>query len=326
VRALVCHAFAPVDELMVADLPEPHLEPGHVLIDVAAAGLNFPDVLCVQGLYQFKPPLPFAPGQEGAGTIRAVGEGVTHLKAGDRAAFIVLSGAIAEAALAPASLCIKLPDAVDLQTAAGFGMVYGTSYYALKQRAALKEGQTLLVLGAAGGVGLAAVELGKAMGARVIAAASTPQKRQIAMDAGAEASVDYTDPSWREALKNLTDGKGVDVVYDPVGGEIAEAALRSIAWEGRYLVVGFAAGTIPKIPLNLPLLKGCSVMGVFWGAWAIGDPEASRANFVELYDMLAAGKLKPLISRTLPLDQAKDGLLALGERRATGKIVVTIGA
>lgn len=321
-KALVCHEFAPVDALEIGELPDPEVAPGHVVIDVAAAGLNFPDVLCVQGLYQFKPDTPFAPGQEGAGTVSQVGEGVTHLKTGDRVAFIVLSGAIAQKVHAPANLCIPIPDAVPFDTAAAFNMVYGTSYYALKQRAGLQPGETLLVLGAAGGVGLAAVELGKAMGARVIAAASTPEKRKVAQEAGADAAVDYTDPGWREAIRTLTGNEGVDVVYDPVGGAISEAALRSMAWDGRYLVVGFAAGDIPKIPLNLPLLKGCSVMGVFWGAWAMRAPEASAANFVELYAMLTRGQLQPLISQTLTLEDAKAGLKALENREATGKIVV----
>jgi NADPH2:quinone reductase len=296
-----------------------------VIVDVAAAGLNFPDVLCVQGLYQFKPETPFAPGQEGAGVVAEVGEGVTHLQPGDRVAFVHLSGAIAEKALVPANMCIPVPDGMDLETAAAFSMVYGTSIYALKQRAKLQAGETLLVLGAAGGVGLAAVELGKAMGATVIAAASSAEKLEACAAAGADQLINYAEEDLKTRAKELTGGNGVDVVYDPVGGPYSEPALRALAWEGRHLVVGFAAGEIPKIPLNLTLLKSCQIVGVFWGAWTMRDPKGAAANFAELHAMFEAGKLKPVVSETYDLDHAVDGLRALAERRAVGKLVVTLG-
>ncbi len=324
-RALVCRAFGPLDDLKVGDLPDPAIAPGHVIVDVAAAGLNFPDVLCVQGLYQFKPETPFAPGQEGAGVVAEVGDGVTHLKPGDRVAFVQLSGAIAEKALVPANMCIPVPDGMDLTTAAAFSMAYGTSFYALKQRAGLRAGETLLVLGAAGGVGLAAVELGKAMGATVIAAASSAEKLKACVAAGADHGINYADEDLKARAKELTGGAGVNVVYDPVGGPYSEPALRSLAWEGRHLVVGFAAGEIPKIPLNLTLLKSCQIVGVFWGAWTFRDPKAAAANFAELHALFDAGELKPVISETYDLDHAVDGLRALAERRAVGKLVVAVG-
>ncbi len=325
-RALVCDAFGPVETLRVGDLPDPDVPPGFVAIDVHAAGLNFPDVLCVQGLYQFKPEPPFAPGQEGAGVVSAVGEGVTSPAVGDRVAFVVLSGGVAERVIAPANMVAPVPSGVDLTTAGGVSMVYGTSYYALKDRAALKPGETLLVLGAAGGVGLAAVELGKAMGATVIAAASTPEKLALAKNRGADELINYADEDLRDRIKEITAKQGADVIYDPVGGPLAEPAVRSMGWGGRYLVVGFAAGDIPSIPLNLPLLKSCAIMGVFWGAWAMREPAAAKANFADIFAMVADGRLRPHISQTLPLAHAKEGLDALQHRNALGKIVIDLKA
>lgn len=323
-RAVICEAFGPVEMLKVAETDDPVPPPGHVVVDVKAAGLNFPDVLCVQGLYQFRPDPPFTPGQEGAGVVSAVGEGVSGVKLGDRVGFVVLSGAFAEKACVPAGALIPLPDAIDFDVAAGFSMIYGTSYYALKQRGRLEAGQTLLVLGAGGGVGRAAVELGAVMGARVFAAASSPEKRAAALEAGADETIDYVNEDLKERVKALTGGKGVDVVYDPVGGDYAEPALRAIGWDGRYLVVGFAAGDIPKIPLNLPLLKGCQIVGVFWGAFTVRDPKTHAANMAELFALYEKGALKPHLSARHPLVDIREGLNALADRRAVGKIIVTM--
>lgn len=322
-RALQCKAFGPIDQLSVDEVPDPEVTPGHVVVDVKAAGLNFPDILCVQGLYQFKPETPFTPGQEGAGVVSAVGEGVTHLAVGDRVAFMGLTGAFAEKTVVAAAAVSKIPDAMDFESAAGFTMVYGTTLYALKQRGDLKAGETLLVLGAAGGVGLAAVEVGKAMGARVIAAASSAEKLEVCRAHGADETINYTSEDLKARLKELTGGAGVDVIYDPVGGDFAEPALRGIGWNGRYLVIGFAAGDIPKIPLNLALLKSCQIVGVFWGAWTFKEPKANAANLAELHAMFEAGKLKPRVSATYGLDAAVEGMRDLAERRAIGKIVLT---
>jgi NADPH2:quinone reductase len=276
----------------------------------------------VQGKYQFKPPLPFAPGCELAGIVKAVGEGVTHVKPGDRALALVMHGGFAEEAVADASGVVPLPDSVDFATAASFMFTYGTSYHALKDRAALLAGETLLVLGAAGGVGLAAVELGKLMGARVIAAASTDDKLEVCRSRGADATINYSSEDLRERLKALTEGRGVDVVYDPVGGEYSEMALRSMAWRGRFLVVGFANGEIPKIPLNLALLKGCSIVGVFWGNFTTKEPKANAANIRELIGWIAAGKLKPFVSERYPLARGVEALQAMQNRRVKGKVVI----
>jgi NADPH2:quinone reductase len=321
-KALLCRALGPVESLAVGEIASPVPSRGQVLIDVKAAGVNFPDVLMVQGKYQFKPPLPFAPGCELAGLVKAVGEGVTHVKPGDRALALVMHGGFAEEAVAEAGGVVPLPDNVDFATGASFMFTYGTSYHALKDRAALRAGETLLVLGAAGGVGLAAVELGKLMGARVIAAASTDEKLAACRSRGADETINYSSEDLRERLKALTAGHGVDVVYDPVGGEYSEPALRGMAWRGRFLVVGFANGEIPKIPLNLALLKGCAIVGVFWGNFTTKEPRANAANVHELVAWIAAGKLKPFVSERYPLARGVEALQAMQNRRVKGKVVI----
>jgi NADPH2:quinone reductase len=320
-KALLCREWGPPESLRVEEVAPPTPGKGQVLIDVKAAGVNFPDVLMVQGKYQFKPPLPFAAGCELAGIVTHVGEGVTTLAPGDAALALVSHGAFAEEALAEADRAMKLPAGTDLAIAAAFMLTYGTSYHALKDRAALKPGETLLVLGAAGGVGLAAVELGKAMGARVIAAASTAEKLAVCREHGADETLDYSREDWRDALKALAP-KGVDVVYDPVGGAYSEAALRSTAWGGRFLVVGFAAGDIPKIPLNLALLKGCSIVGVFWGEFTRRQPRDHAANVKQLFSWLGDGTLKPLVSSRYPLARGIEALQEVAQRRAKGKVVI----
>ena len=318
-KALLCKTLTGIDDLRVEEIEAPKPGPGEVLVDVAAAGVNFPDVLLVQGKYQFKAPLPFAPGCELAGVVKAAGADVKHLKVGDRVLAVVTHGAFAQEVLAPAERVMPLPASLDLELAAAMMFTYGTSLHALKDRGELKAGETLLVLGAAGGVGLAAVELGKLMGAKVIAAASSPEKLEVCRSMGADVLIDYAKEDLREQLKAIGP---VDVVYDPVGGQYTEPALRSLGWKGRLLVVGFAAGDIPKIPLNLPLLKGSSIVGVFWGAFMQTEPKASAANARELLEWLAAGKIKPHISARYPLDQAVEALREVQDRRAKGKVLV----
>lgn len=323
-RALMCEKFGPIEDLKITDAPEPKATPGHVVIDVKAAGLNFPDVLCVQGLYQIKPETPFVPGQEGAGVVTEIGDGVDNLNVGDRVAFVGFNGAVAEKALVQAATVTRIPDNMPFEAAAGFTLVYATSYYALARRAKLKPGETLLVLGAAGGVGLATVELGKAMGARVIAAASTAEKLAVAREAGADEIINYAEEDLKSRIKELTGGNGVDVIYDPVGGDYAEQALRGIGWEGRYLVIGFAAGDIPKIPLNLVLLKGCQIVGVFWGAYSMRSPGDNLEDLSALYGLYNDGKINPRANVSYPLADAKRGFEDLAARRAIGKIVITM--
>jgi NADPH2:quinone reductase len=325
-KALLCRELGSLDALAVDEVPPPAPGPRQVSIAVKAAGVNFPDILMVQGKYQFKPPLPFSPGCELAGIVKAVGEGVTHVKPGDAVLAIVMHGAFAEEALADADRVVPLPPGVDLEVAASFMFTYGTSYHALKDRAQLGRGETLLVLGAAGGVGIAAVELGKRMGARVIAAASSDEKLAACVSRGADATINYATEDLRERVKALTEGRGVDVVYDPVGGAYSEPALRGMAWRGRFLVVGFAAGEIPKIPLNLTLLKGCSIVGVFWGEFTRKEPQANRDNVRRLLQWIASGELKPLISERYPLARGVEALHALRDRRAKGKVVIVPGA
>jgi NADPH2:quinone reductase len=303
------------------------------VIGVAAAGVNFPDVLIIENKYQFKPPLPFSPGGEVAGVVRAVGPEVTAVGPGDRVIGSVGFGGFAEEVLCDASRCIPFPDAMDFVTASGFVMTYGTSHHALKDRARLRPGETLLVLGAAGGVGLAAVELGALMGARVVAAASSPEKVDVARGRGAALGLVYPPgPLDRDAQRKLSDdlkalagGDGIDVIYDPVGGDYAEPALRAINWEGRFLVIGFAAGSIPKVPLNLTLLKGCEIVGVFWGAFTAREPARNAENLAELMRWYVEGRLRPLVSRTYPLEQAARALNDMAARRVTGKVVLTTG-
>ncbi len=321
-KALMCHRFGPIDQLTVEEVPSPTPGPGDVLIDVQAASINFPDVLIVQGLYQIKPPLPFSPGAELAGVVSAVGPEVRHLAVGDRVFASVGTGGFAEQCVAPALRVQKLPADMDFETGASFVLVYGTSLHALQTIARLQPGETLLVLGAAGGVGIAAVEIAKAMGARVIAAASSPAKLELARSAGADATVDYTQPDWRREVEALTDGRGADVVYDAVGGSYTEPALRATAWRGRYLVVGFAAGDIPKIPLNLALLKERAILGVFWGAAMQREPRQLLADLKQLTDWFAAGQLKPVITERVPLSGAAAAIGRLGARQAMGKLVV----
>lgn len=322
-RALTCTTFADPEALSVQTLPDPTPGPGEIVLDVRAAGVNFPDALMVQGLYQVKPPLPFTPGAEAAGVVSAVGEGVTHLRVGQRVVAFTGTGAFAEKLLAPAGAVMPLPDGLDFDVAAALPLAYGTSMHALSDRAQLRASETLLVLGAAGGVGLAAVTIGKALGARVIAAASTDGKLELCRQHGADETLNYATEDLRGRLKDLTGGKGPDVIFDPVGGELAEPAFRSIGWGGRYLVVGFAGGDIPKLPLNLPLLKGASLMGVFWGEFARRDPRGNARNLTQLAAWVQSGTVRPLISERYPLERAPEALRALLERRVTGKVVVT---
>ncbi|WP_289102465.1 NADPH:quinone oxidoreductase family protein [uncultured Marinobacter sp.] len=325
-KAILCKEYGPAETLVIEDVPSPKMGDRGVKIRVKAAGLNFPDTLIIEGKYQLQPPMPFSPGGELAGEVIEVGDKVTRFKPGDRVAALTGFGAFAEEVVAPESNLLPVPDNMPDEKAAGFMMVYGTSYYALKQRANLQPGETLLVLGASGGVGLAAVELGKAMGAKVIAAASSSEKLRIAKDAGADELINYTDEPLKDAVKKLTKGKGVDVIYDPVGGDFTEQALRTMAWNGRHLIIGFAAGDIPKVPANLTLLKGCSVVGVFWGAFARNEPEVSAQNMMELLQMYSEGKIDPKVSEVFDFEQYAEALGALTGRRATGKVVLRVGA
>lgn len=321
-RAIRCNQYGPPESLTVEDLPDLQPKAGEVVIDVRAASVNFPDVLIIENKYQFKPPLPFTPGSEVAGVVRAVGEGITALQPGARVVAFTGSGGFAEQVAAPVAACVPLDDDVDFALAASFQLAYGTSHHAVVDRAALKAGETMLVLGAAGGVGLAAVQIGKALGARVIAAASSDDKLAICVENGADATINYTRDDLRERIKTLTDGKGPDVIYDPVGGIYAEPAFRSIGWRGRYLVVGFANGEIPKLPLNLALLKGASIVGVFWGDFAKREPERDLAAFKELMGWIKQGKLRPYVSARYPLADTGRALRDMAERRVTGKIVI----
>ncbi|PTQ68770.1 NADPH:quinone oxidoreductase family protein [Pseudomonas sp. GV071] len=323
-KAVLCKAFGPAETLVLEEVASPEPKKNEVLLDVHAAGVNFPDTLIIEGKYQFKPPFPFSPGGEAAGVVAAVGEKVTHVKPGDRVMALTGWGSFAEQVAVPGYSVMPIPAGMDFASAAAFGMTYGTSIHALKQRANLQPGETLLVLGASGGVGLAAVEIGKAMGARVIAAASSAEKLEVAKAAGADELINYSEGSLKEKLKELTGGQGVDVIYDPVGGDLFEEAFRSIAWNGRFLVVGFASGTIPSLPANLTLLKGASLVGVFWGAFAQRQPADNAANFEQLFKWFAEGKVKPLVSQTFPLTDAAGAINALGQRKAVGKVVVQV--
>jgi NADPH2:quinone reductase len=321
-KAVVCNAWGLPDTLVVEDLPEPAPGPGQVALDVMAAGVNFPDVLIIQGKYQFKPELPFTPGSELSGVVRALGDGVTSLKLGDKVIAFTAQGAFAQQIVVPAQACMPMPPGMDFDTAAAITLTYGTSHHAVVDRAALKEGETMLVLGAAGGVGLAAIEIGKALGARVIAAASSDEKLAVCREHGADATINYVTSDLREAIKAATGGKGPDVIYDPVGGIYAEPAFRSIGWRGRYLVVGFANGEIPKLPLNLTLLKGASLMGVFWGEFAKREPKANMAAMRQLMGWLAEGKIKPRISARYALADTPAALNDMAARKVTGKVVI----
>ncbi len=321
-KALLCKAYGGPETLVIEELPSPRPAAGEVVIDVKAAGVNFPDVLIIQNKYQVKPPLPFAPGAELAGVIKEVGAGVTGFTPGDRVIAMTTWGAFAEECVARAEQLIRMPTGLDFATAAAFTLTYGTSWHALKDRGQLRSGETLLVLGAAGGVGIAAIEIGKALGARVIAAASSAEKLAVCRAHGADETIDYATEDLRARLKAVTGDKGVDVVYDPVGGPYAEPAIRSTGWRGRYLIIGFAQGEIPRIPLNLMLLKGSSLVGVYWGDWTRREPEAAAAAMAELLGWLAAGKLKPHLSGRYPLARAGEALAALASRKVAGKLVV----
>lgn len=321
-KAILCRQYGPPESLTLEEVPSPLPATGQVVVRVAAAAVNFPDTLIIQNKYQFKPPLPFSPGGEVAGTVQQVGAGVTGLSPGDRVVAVSTWGGYAEEVVVPAPNVTRLPDGVGFEEAAALTLAYGTTYHALKDRANLQPGETLLVLGAAGGTGLAAVEFGRLMGARVIAAASTDEKLAACRASGADECINYATEDLRERLKAITGGKGVDVVYDPVGGAYTEPAVRSLAWKGRLLVIGFAAGDIPKIPLNLTLLKGASLVGVFYGAFVQAEPRSAAANLQEMLRLVASGELRPTVTERRPLAEAPQVLRAFMERRVVGKVVL----
>ena len=321
-KAYVCREFGPVESHKVEEIADPRAEAGQVVVDVKAAGVSFPDVLIVQGKYQFQPPFPFSPGGEIAGIISEVGEGVVDWKVGDRVIAMTGNGGIAEKVVAFEMTLMPLPETMDFKDGAAFPLNYGTTYHALKQRGQLQTGETLLVTGAGGGVGTTAIEIGKAMGARVIAAASTDEKLEIAKNLGADEVINYSDGELKEKVKALTDGLGADVIYDPIGGDIFMQCMRCINWKGRVLVIGFASGPIPEVPTNLALLKGCSIVGVFWGRFTGAEPEENSQNFDELFALHAEGKLKPQITKSYSLDDAAEAIASLENRKATGKVVI----
>ncbi|MDP3661176.1 NADPH:quinone oxidoreductase family protein [Phenylobacterium sp.] len=332
-KALLSKSPGGPETLVFEDLPSPVAGAGQAVVSVKACGVNFPDVLIIEDKYQTKPPRPFAPGGEISGVVKQVGDGVTAVKVGDRVLSVTTFGGMSEEMAIEAALLVKIPDAMPFDVASAFLLTYGTAHHALNERGKLKAGETLLVLGAAGGVGLAAVEVGKAMGARVIAACSSQEKVDLAKAHGADDGVVYPrgpiDRAGQKALselfKSACGADGPDVIYDAVGGDYAEPALRSINWEGRYLVIGFAAGDIPRIPLNLPLLKGCDIVGVFWGDWMRRDPKAFSASVQNLLGMYERGALKPHVSERFPLSKAADAITHLASRKAMGKVVVTMG-
>jgi NADPH2:quinone reductase len=321
-KAILCKSYGLPSNLVLEEISSPQVGENDVLIQVKACGVNFPDVLIIQGKYQFKPPLPFSPGSDVAGIVKAVGTNVKNHKVGDEVFALISHGGFAEEAIAPKHSCFPKMPGMGFPIAASFLMAYGTSYHALKDRAKLKEGDTMLVLGASGGVGLTAVELGKLMGAKVIAAASTDEKLELCKQYGADEVINYTTEDLKSRLNEITNKKGVDVVYDPVGGDYSEIALRRMAWEGRYLVIGFAAGSIPKIPLNLALLKGCDIVGVFWGAFAMRDPKANTANTMQLMKWYGEGKIKPHLHGIYPLADAPKALEEMMNRQVRGKVII----
>src|SRR4051794_11524659 len=322
-KAVLCKQYGPPDTLTFEELPSPRAGAGEVVVAVKAASVNFPDVLIIQNKYQFKPPLPFSPGSELAGVVKEVGAGVTNVKAGDKVIAFTTYGAFAEEVKTEAGRLLPLPEGMDFASGAAFLLTYATSDHALRDRGALKSGETLLVLGAAGGGGLAAIEIGKALGARVIACASSDDKLAVCRQHGADATINYATEDLRERVKALTEARGVDVVYDAVGGSYTEPAFRSLAWRGRLLVVGFAAGEIPRLPLNLPLLKGAAVVGVFWGDFARREPQRFAESVAQLGRWYGEGKLRPHVSQTLPLAKAAEAIMLLASRKAKGKIVLT---
>ena len=321
-HAWLCDNPVGVDALTWKELPTPTPSAGEVLVEIHAASLNFPDLLIVQNKYQMKPALPFVPGSEYAGVVQAIGAGVTHLKVGQPVACLSGTGGFATHTLAPAALCMPLPAGFPMVDAAAFIMIYATSHHALVDRAQLKAGETVLILGAAGGVGTSAIQIAKACGARVIAAASSDDKCALCTSIGADATINYTSSNLRETVKTLTAGKGPDVIYDPVGGDYSEQAFRSIGWRGRHLVVGFAAGPIPSLPLNLALLKGASIVGVFWGDFAKREPKANAAMMAELAQWYGQGKIKPVIDSTMPMAELKAAFAHMGSRGVKGKLVM----
>jgi len=321
-KAVVCRQWGGPETLVIEEIALPELRAGEVKIRVRAAGVNFPDVLIIQKKYQLQPQLPFSPGAEVAGDVIAVGEGVTHVKPGDKVASFCGIGGFAEEVIAPAAATVPMPPGASYELSAVFSLAYGTSWHAVRDRAALQAGETMLVLGAAGGVGLAAVEIGKAIGARIIAAASTDEKLAICKLHGADELINYSQGDLRESIKAVCGKNGPDVIYDPVGGKFTEPAFRSIGWRGRYLVVGFADGEIPALPMNLALLKGASLVGVFWGEFAKREPANNMRGFAEMAGWIREGKLKPLISRTYKLDEAPQALADMAARRVTGKIII----
>ncbi|MEW5862148.1 MAG: NADPH:quinone oxidoreductase family protein [Pseudomonadota bacterium] len=323
-RAVLCRQYGPPETLVVEELPSPRPGAGEVVVRMKAASVNFPDVLIIQNKYQFKPPLPFSPGSEMAGVVKEVGEGVRNVKPGDRVIAFTTYGAFAEEVKVEAGRLVPIPEGMDFATASAFLLTYGTSDHALRDRGALRRGETLAVLGAAGGVGLAAIEIGKALGAHVIACASSADKLEVCREHGADALVNYATEDLREHIREITAGRGVDVVYDAVGGPYTEPALRATAWRGRLLVVGFAAGEIPKIPLNLPLLKGCAIVGVFWGEFARREPRAFAESIAQLGAWYREGRLRPHVSQILPLEKAAEALRLMAERRVKGKVVLTV--
>lgn len=322
-RAVLCKEYGPPESLVLEEIADPSPAAGEVLLDVAAAAVNFPDVLMIEGKYQSQPPFPFSPGGEIAGTVTALGEGVSEWQVGDAVFGGISVGGFAEKIAVAANRLRAIPEGMSFAQASGISTTYGTSYHALKQRADIQPGETLLVLGAAGGVGIAAVELGKALGARVIAAASSDEKLAVARAAGADELINYADGELKDKVKALTDGKGADVIYDPVGGDLFDQCMRAINWNGRVLVVGFTGGYIPKVPINLILLKGCQVVGVFYGSFTAREAALNAQNFEEILDLFKAGKINPLVGAEYPLEQYAEALRCLSERRATGKVVVT---
>lgn len=322
-KAIVCKEFAEIDKLQVEQVPDPVIKKGHVLVDVKASGVNFPDGLLVQGLYQMKPDFPFIPGNEVAGVISELGEGVTNVKVGQRVIALCMLGGYAEKVLCPATHVLPLPDAIPDEEAAALVTAHATAHHALKQRAQIKAGETLLVTGAAGGTGLAAVQIGKVMGAKVIAVCSTQEKLEIAKENGADVLINYTEEDLKSAIKQATDGKGADVVYECVGGDTFDVCSRSMAWKGRLLVIGFAGGTIPEFPVNLALVKGYSVVGVFWGSFTQHQPHDFATNMQELLGWYLQGKVKVRVDDALPLAQAKQALHKVMGRQVKGKMVLT---
>lgn len=323
-RALVCENYGQPEDLVIQELDDPIAGPGQVVVDVAAAGINFPDVLAIAGKYQVKTPTPFVPGNEAAGTVSVVGEGVSRYAVGDKIIINSMGGAFAEKCAADQNMTMPLPDDLSFEQGAGFTVTYGTSYHALKQSAGLKAGETVLVLGAAGGVGITAVEIAKSMGARVIAAASSGEKLEFAKEAGADDVINYSKQSLKDVVKELTNGDGADVVYDPVGGELADQSFRATAWHGRYLVIGFASGDIPRFPANIALLKEASIVGVWWGTWAAKNPALQMQNMQELAVLIKDGVITPRVTESYDLGDYRDAFAAITERRARGKVILRL--